>query len=178
MWESIIEYVISPSPRTQQLISNGIHQLGAFGWLSGQKFKSAGGVPNAGLYDERLALEWIQRHIAKFGGDPSRVTVMGVSAGGGSITMQLTAYGRAIRPPFAQIIAQSPAWEPGTKTPAVEEDLLDTFLSLLNVSSVEEARLLPSNALIDANYVLVASRPYGAGVLGPVSAILNSFFSL
>ncbi|KAJ6092074.1 Carboxylesterase type B [Penicillium canescens] len=143
------------------------YRLGAFGWLSGQKFRSAGGMPNAGLYDQRLALEWVQRHISQFGGDPSRVTVMGVSAGGGSITMQLTVYGRAIRPPFAQIIAQIPAWEPGTKTPAIENSLLDTFLTLLNVSSVEEARLLPSQTLIDANYVLVASRPYGAGVLGP-----------
>ncbi|KXG50997.1 Carboxylesterase, type B [Penicillium griseofulvum] len=143
------------------------YRLGAFGWLSGQKFKSAGGVPNAGLYDERLALEWVQRHIAKFGGDPSRVTVMGVSAGGGSIMMQLTAYGRAISPPFAQIIAQSPAWEPGTKTSAVEDDLLDTFLALLNVTSLEEARRLPTQALLDANYELVASRPYASGVLGP-----------
>ncbi|KAJ5449225.1 Carboxylesterase type B [Penicillium cf. griseofulvum] len=143
------------------------YRLGAFGWLSGQKFKSAGGVPNAGLYDERLALEWVQRHITKFGGDPSRVTVMGVSAGGGSIMMQLTAYGRAISPPFAQIIAQSPAWEPGTKTPAIEDDLLDKFLALLNVTSLEEARRLPSQALLDANYELVASRPYASGVLGP-----------
>ncbi|KGO43537.1 Carboxylesterase, type B [Penicillium expansum] len=149
------------------------YRLGVFGWLSGQKFQSEGGLPNAGLYDERLALEWVQRHITKFGGDPSRVTVMGVSAGGGSITMQLTAYGRAIRPPFAQIIAQSPAWEPGTKTPAIEDDLLDSFLTLLNVSSLEEARRLPSQALLDANYELVASRPYGSGVFGP--AIDGSF---
>ncbi|KAJ5753795.1 Carboxylesterase type B [Penicillium nucicola] len=143
------------------------YRLGAFGWLSGQSFRSAGGIPNVGLYDQRLALEWIQQHIKRFGGDPSRVTVMGVSAGGGSITMQMTAYGRAIRPPFAQIIAQSPAWEPGTKTSAIEDDLLNTFLGLLNVTSVAEAQRLPSQALMDANHVLVASRPYGAGILGP-----------
>ncbi|KAF3401976.1 Secreted lipase [Penicillium rolfsii] len=143
------------------------YRLGAFGWLSGQKFRFEGGVPNAGLYDQRLALKWVKNHIQDFGGDPSRVTVMGVSAGGGSITMQMTAYGRSIPPPFAQAITQSPAWEPGTKSPAIEDDLLDTFLGLLNVNSLDEARHLPSPALMDANYILVASRPYGAGVLGP-----------
>ncbi|EAW11658.1 carboxylesterase family protein [Aspergillus clavatus NRRL 1] len=143
------------------------YRLGVFGWLSGRKFTSSGGKPNAGLLDQRLALEWIQRHIHLFGGDPSRVTVMGVSAGGGSIIMQMTAYGRGISPPFAQVITQSPAWEPGTKTPAIEDDLFDTFLASLNVTSLDQARRLPSHALTDANYRLVASRPYGAGVLGP-----------
>jgi hypothetical protein len=50
---------------------------------------------------------------------------------------------------------------------------LDNFLAWLDVSSVEEARRLPSQALINANFVLVASRPYGAGVLGPVSTNLH-----
>jgi carboxylesterase type B len=131
-----------------------------------------------GLYDQRLALEWVQQHITKFGSDPSRVTIMAVSAAGGSITMQSTAYERAIRPPFAQVIALSPAWEPGTKTSTIQGNLLDTFLAWLDVSSVEEARRLPSQALIDANSVLVASRPYGAGVLGPVSTNLHYFLLL
>jgi hypothetical protein len=58
------------------------YRLGALGWLAGPTLQAAGGVSNAGLYDQRLALEWVQEHIHKFGGDPSRVTVMGESAGG------------------------------------------------------------------------------------------------
>lgn len=66
------------------------YRLGAFGWLSGPGFQKGGGVSNAALYDQRFALQWVQDHIADFGGDVSRVTVMGESAGGGSIMHQIT----------------------------------------------------------------------------------------
>jgi carboxylesterase type B len=44
---------------------------------------------NAGFHDQRLALRFIQRHIQSFGGDPNRVTIMGQSAGAGSVGLHL-----------------------------------------------------------------------------------------
>jgi carboxylesterase type B len=68
------------------------YRLGAFGWLSGPTFQTDG-TPNAGLHDQRFALKWVQKHISAFGGDPDQVTVIGESAGGGSIMHQITVCG-------------------------------------------------------------------------------------
>lgn len=68
------------------------YRLNVLGFLSGPEVQ-ADGDANAGLLDQRAALEWIQRHISKFGGDPNQVTIDGESAGGASVVMQIVAFG-------------------------------------------------------------------------------------
>lgn len=50
------------------------YRLGSFGFLQSPEI-AAGGGSNLAITDARFALEWVQRYIPKFGGDPSRVTV-------------------------------------------------------------------------------------------------------
>ncbi|MCJ1251242.1 hypothetical protein MMC30_008473 [Trapelia coarctata] len=143
------------------------YRLGAFGWLGGPTLQS-NGTANAGLYDQRLALEWVQKNIHHFGGDPKEVTVIGESAGGASIMHQITAFGGLKSPtPFKQAILQSPAWEP-MPSHVQQENTFQSFLKLLNVSSIQEARQLPSASLIQANALQVIGSVYGAFTYGPV----------
>merc|ERR1712055_1152185 len=60
---------------------------------------------NAGLLDQLLALEWVHDHIADFGGDPDRVTIMGESAGSASVTYHMIS--PLSQPYFHQAIAES-----------------------------------------------------------------------
>jgi carboxylesterase type B len=120
--------------RSQSNGANGVifvalnYRLGALGWLAGPTLQAAGGVSNAGLYDQRLALEWVQKYIHLFGGDPDRVTVLGVSAGVGSILHQITAYGGQEPVPFAQAIPQSPGFQP-IGLNFVQENTTQNFLA-------------------------------------------------
>ncbi|KAF9779512.1 Alpha/Beta hydrolase protein [Thelephora terrestris] len=66
------------------------YRLNAFGFLASQEVKDAG-IGNLGLHDQREALRWVQRHIGSFGGDPTKVTIWGQSAGAMSVSLQLVA---------------------------------------------------------------------------------------
>ncbi|CAI7595295.1 unnamed protein product [Penicillium pancosmium] len=74
------------------------YRLGVLGFSASQDLAEEvnGGsktcpVGNYGLIDQRNALEWVNRHIQDFGGNPSNITVFGVSAGSVSIHLHLLA---------------------------------------------------------------------------------------
>lgn len=139
------------------------------GFLSGPTFNSEGGTSNLGLHDQRFALEWVQQYIHLFGGDPNHVTIIGESAGGGSVMHQITAYGGLKGPvPFQQAISQSPGYQ---MTPSAyhQESIYQEFLSAADVSNLDEAKALSEHDLQLANWIVVGeSSPYGTFTFNPV----------
>ncbi len=68
------------------------YRLGALGFLAHPDLdnESVNNVSgNYGILDQVAALQWVQRNIGAFGGDPSRVTIFGQSAGGESVLIHL-----------------------------------------------------------------------------------------
>ncbi|KAF8431311.1 Alpha/Beta hydrolase protein [Boletus edulis BED1] len=63
----------------------------AFGFLGGKEVQAAG-LGNFGLYDQRFALQWVQKYIYLFGGNPQQVIISGQSAGATSVLVQMVAY--------------------------------------------------------------------------------------
>ncbi|CDO34087.1 carboxylesterase/lipase family protein [Novosphingobium sp. KN65.2] len=68
------------------------YRVGAFGFLAHPALTAeAGSSGNYGLMDQIAALRWVKRNIARFGGDPSAVTIAGQSAGAASVHALLAA---------------------------------------------------------------------------------------
>ncbi|MFQ6392424.1 carboxylesterase/lipase family protein [Nocardia sp. KC 131] len=84
------------------------YRLGGFGYVDFGEFSTPERPfdANLGLRDQVAALEWVQRNIAAFGGDPGNVTIFGESAGAHSVLSLLAT--PAAEGLFHRGIAQSP----------------------------------------------------------------------
>lgn len=95
------------------VVVNFNYRVGPYGFLAGRELAANKSLSlNNGLKDQRFALQWVQKYIKEFGGDPKHVTLGGASAGGGSVVFQLTAYGGRDDKLFHAAAAESAAFPP------------------------------------------------------------------
>ena len=67
------------------------YRLGVFGFAHNSEFMNEDGVMgNWGTLDQRMGLLWVNRYIHNMGGDSTKVTISGCSAGGQSTMVHLT----------------------------------------------------------------------------------------
>ncbi len=138
---------------------------GLFGFLLGSP--SNGTWPlNAGLYDQRLALNGSAPTLPGSEEIRNQVTVIGESAGAGSIMLQLSAFGGSPgTTPFQRAIIQSPALKPASDA-VLYAQAYRQFLAVANVSSLDEARLLSSMDLQNINGEMVGTAPFASTFFG------------
>jgi len=96
--------------RAHAIVVTTNYRLGALGFMSNRALAAEQGhpvLPALGLLDQRAAMQWVQRNIAAFGGDPARVMLFGESAGGWSTCAHLAMPGS--RGLFSRAIVHSGA---------------------------------------------------------------------
>jgi para-nitrobenzyl esterase len=133
------------------------YRLGAFGFLdlADATDGAAPGSGSEGIADQILALQWVKRNIARFGGDPKNVTVFGESAGGMSVAALMAS--PAARGLFHKAILQSGAGHVGHERDRAAR-AGHALLSMMGLSPSEweKAREALMAAVLKAQIALLA----------------------
>ncbi|MGZ5835236.1 MAG: carboxylesterase/lipase family protein [Xanthobacteraceae bacterium] len=142
------------------------YRLGRLGFLAHPELTQESGFSgNYGLLDQIAALKWVQRNISSFGGDPSRVTIFGQSAG--SISCSVLMASPLAKGLFQRVIGQSGALFGPVK------DTCDTGDSIQSLAAAERmglsfaqglgARSLAELRAIPAKDIQLTARRGGTG---------------
>ena len=129
------------------------YRVGAMGFLAhpGLTAEGQGHSGNYGLMDQVAALEWVQRNISAFGGDPGNVTVMGQSAGSMSVSLlQLDSHAKGL---FAKAVGMSGSAHDELLAPvplATGEAQGSALQTALGASSIEAMRDIAGDRVLAA----------------------------
>jgi para-nitrobenzyl esterase len=140
------------------------YRLGAFGFLAHPeltKESGRGGSGNYGLLDQVAALQWVQRNIAAFGGDPERVTIFGESAGSFAVSaLMASSLARGL---FQRAIGESGAFFTigdgplAPKSLAASEELGQQFAATMGADSLAALRARSADDVLRAS---LGKRPW------------------
>jgi para-nitrobenzyl esterase len=142
------------------------YRLGVFGFLAHAELSQEGSKSgNQGLWDQQFALRWVQRNIAAFGGDASRVTIVGEGSGASDVCLHVAS--PQSRGLFWGAISQSGGCTTHQTTRAVALQRARGWVTQLGCSGESELACLRAKAPRE----LLAAAPsnaFAAAAFGPI----------
>jgi para-nitrobenzyl esterase len=149
---SMANYSGAPLARDGVVRVNLAYRVGPLGFFAHPELsREAGSSGNYGLMDQIAALHWVQRNIAKFGGDPDNVTIVGQSAGSMSVALlQMSPAARGLfrravgmsGSPFGAMLGPVPLATAEAQGVALQKEVRATSLA--------DLRALPGDAIVAA----------------------------
>lgn len=129
------------------------YRLGVFGFMAHPELTKESPQHSSGnyaLFDQKAALEWVQKNIAAFGGDPKRVTIAGESAGSIAVSAQMAS-------PLSKNLIAGAIGESGSIMGALSAAPLAEgeqngvkFAAAVGKNSLAELRAMPADQLLEA----------------------------
>lgn len=161
--------------RDQDIVVVSInYRLGALGFADlthlGDEFKTSN---VNGMLDQIAALQWVQRNIEAFGGDPKRVTIAGESAGAFSVGALMGC--SAAQGLFSQAIAQSGAAH-HTLPPAAAQTVGQTFCEHLGQNNAVGVMAASVEDILSAQTTTAAEFESGAGFNNRLATTVSPFY--
>jgi para-nitrobenzyl esterase len=129
------------------------YRLGIFGFFSHPELTQESPHHASGNYaflDQAAAVQWVQKNIAAFGGDPSNITIFGESAGSFSVCALMAS--PVSKNLIKQAIGESGAFFSRTLTakPLAESEKAGAdFAKEVNTTTLEQLRAIPAQELLD-----------------------------
>ncbi len=151
------------------------YRMGAFGFLAHPDLTRESEHHSSGNYaalDQIAALQWVQRNIAKFGGDPGTVMVFGHSAGAGNICVLIGS--PLAKGLFHRALTQSGA-NLSRQTPLAEAEANGVkFAESLGAKSITDLRFTPAEAIVKGARTMMGAVVDGWVLPQDVSSAVSS----
>lgn len=175
---SMANYSGEPLARDGVVRVNLAYRVGALGFMAHPDLARESGYGasgNYGLMDQIAALRWVKRNIARFGGDPDNVTIVGQSAGSMSVALlQMSPPARGL---FQRAVGMSGSPFGGMLGPASrsEAEAAGTDLAgKLGARTLADLRAVPGDRIVAAQGARVMIAEDGRYVTGPAERVFAS----
>ena len=160
--------------RRGAIFVNFNYRLGILGFMAHPELtrEQGGHSGNYGYLDQHAALKWIQRNIARFGGDPGQVVISGQSAGAGSVAQQI--FSPMSKGLFRGAVMLSSCSYTGSNMPLADAEAIGLEVQkALQANGLDDMRQVPADRIL----ALQSERQVGVSVEGiRTGGVIDGYF--